>query len=188
MDSGGDAMKGLTICQQLIPAWLEGRMTVTRRLMNPQPIFEHKGDCTYGTGKHWKHYATEAHFRKGAAKDFAKYKPGETVYIKETWAHFFDKNPAGKVFYKATDPDFSDAEKAMGWKWKSPRFMPQWVARSHALIGNVKPEQLEEMTETEARLEGFQSLSDFVAGWVLIHGVYVPRTWIWRIELEKKDG
>jgi len=73
--------------------------------------------------------------------------------------------------------------------FRSSLFMPEWAARKeggHALIVSVRPEQLTGMTGVEARLEGFESLDEFMELWAELHGEYNYKSWVWRSELEKK--
>ena len=174
-------MKGLVICQQLMPAWMSGNKSVTRRLMNPQPAGIYKGvafaDKMGPLGKIIK----------------PRYHPGETVYIKETW---LDGVCKCCISYRG---DF-EVKKAM--KWKSPRFMPEWASRSHTLIVSVRPERVHEITEEEAKAEGVEPDRSKVNGmppviysyrdsfrrlWESLHpGSWERNDFIWRIELEKK--
>ena len=145
-------MKGLVICQQLIPAWLEGRKTVTRRLMNPQPQYQ------WADGK--------PAFMQAEHTPKPRYRPGETVYIKESCyicGSDSDGAPLAEppVVYRADGAMKSDEYP----HFRSSLFMPEWAARKeggHALIVSVRPEQLFGMTGVEARLEGFESLDEFI--------------------------
>ncbi len=186
-------MKGLSFSEPMMLAWLDGRKTVTRRLINLQVDFDITGCQCINHDPPWFEFFNT----KGKSRIIKpKYLPGETVYIKETWAHFLDHNPIGKVLYKATDPDFTDAERAMGWKWRSPRFMPEWASRSRARILFVKPERIQEINEIDAFLEGFRDEfrgnkfypvgAQFKEIWENIHpGSWDRNDWVWRIELEK---
>lgn len=191
-------MKGLSFSEPMVRAWMEGRKTVTRRLMNPQPVFDDSGVWypRANAGKAF-HYASESHFCKGVAIDFARYCPGETVYIKETWTRTADR--AGRILYKADDGHIK-AVADYPVKWKSPLFMPEWAARCHALIVSVRPERVQEITEEEAIAEGIAGIHpcnhsmDYVFGcrdqftnlWESLHpGSWERNDWVWRIELEK---
>lgn len=200
-------MKGLVFSEPMVKAWLAGNKDVTRRLMNPQPKFYGSG-CWYPDDPCWlrsKHYSGENHFKKGAGIDFARYKIGEVVYIKETWAvHADDEmtnfHKGAMVFYKAdrdNDPHIN--------RWRSPMFMPEWASRSHARIVSVRPERITEITRTEAIMEGVMaySLKDYMEGGVrpeqtaadiyfkelwesLRPGSWERNDWVWRIELRKE--
>ena len=188
-------MKGLVICQQLMPAWMAGNKSVTRRLMNPQP-----GENAYI----WSEEKNGINFANPASFSRFRYQSGESVYIKETW-HCDDPAAAQDVmsrgeglFYKA---GMAEQEASM-FKWKSPRFMPEWAARSHALIVSVRPGRVREITEEEAKAEGVEPDRSKVNGmppviyshrdsfrrlWESLHpGSWERNDFIWRIELEKK--
>jgi len=190
-------MKGLSFSAPMVIAWMEGRKLVTRRLMNPQPVFDENGGVWYPHSAARKafHYASESHFRKGVAVDFGRVLTGETVYIKETWQN----NPFGGIVYKAG----SGIVDCDGRGWKSPRFMPEWAARSHALIVSVRPERVQEISGFEAVLEGFgkgipefellhyggykKARKEFIETWESLHpGSWEKNEWCWRIELNKE--
>jgi len=165
-------MKGISFSEPMVRAWMEERKMVTRRLMKPQPDYIDPAlDLIWGDGKEIK----------------PPYRPGETVYIKETWCPqmniFGQANEDRTPFYKA-----DSAELPTMHKWRSPRFMPEWAARSHARIVSVRPERVQEITNTEAVKEGFpfQPLSNFQCIWESLHkGSWAENSWVWRIELEK---
>lgn len=150
-------MKSLIFNEQMLRAWIEGRKTVTRRLVKLPPDF----DPTYACSAEMENPPVWFDFvdDTGALKRLkTPYRFGETVYIKETWAqdNTFEGGgiPRLGIFYgkgatwKAGNPDQSGP-------WKSPRFMPEWASRSHALIISVRPERIQEITEDEAIREGF---------------------------------
>ena len=130
------------------------------------------------------------------------YRPGETVYIKEAWAHhrMFEKEKVvgrGLLIYKADGAEYRPIIR-----WRSPCFMPEWASRSHARIVSVRPERVREITEEEAKHEGmtpYMGWNDishnnqpyyvivFKDLWEKLHpGSWDRNDWVWRIELEKK--
>ena len=221
-------MKGLSFSEPMVKAWLAGNKTVTRRLINPQPrdlcshSYQHPtGWWTFGdnTGRIWK----------------PRYLPGETVYIKETWAvaawrtgqvdlyYSDEKKPVAKnapaQFITSLDadehkwrPGKSKSPQYDPFRIRSPHFMPEWAARSHALIVSVRAERVQEITEEDAIREGipdFRKLQSaapncdiaeaqsrlqwpqrmFQALWESLHpGSWDRNDWVWRIELEKTEG
>lgn len=201
-------MKGLVFSDQMVKAWLAGNKKVSRRLMNPQPS---EIETLYPVGPH------APIWMDGMKMIKPRYLPGETVYIKETWRC---DNPAAAqdvyspgigLFYKA---GISEEELAMmpTNSWKSPRFMPEWASRSHALIVSVRPERIQKITEEEAIKEGISKLPfyrlldqrqtddrhhrimgdfppyyarKFQSLWESLHpGSWKKNDWVWRIELE----
>lgn len=119
-----------------------------------------------------------------AAKTKPLYRIGETLYVKEAWwrghwteeHHYNDETGASRcslttvwarspidvdpdepsIAYCADGPhpdNFCD-----GWEKVSPLFMPQWAARFHIKIADVKRQQLHDITEQDARDEGVEAL------------------------------
>jgi hypothetical protein len=62
-----------------------------------------------------------------------------------------------KYAYKASPETwiyFSEEEKRLEKKWRSPRFMPKAAARLFLEVKNVRVERLQAITEEDARAEG----------------------------------
>ena len=187
-----EKMKGLAFSEEMMRAWLDGRKSITRRLLNPQPDKVEAGVA----------------FCEGRAIS-PKYKPGESIYIKETWCPGpvlgagSEKWCGSAVLYKATDTEISAS-------WRSPRFMPEWASRSKALIVSVRPERVQSITPEEVKREGFVvrdfagigvlallgltpetymesvAMQEFQSLWETLHpGSREKNDWVWRIELEK---
>lgn len=195
-------MKGLSLNKPMVKAWMEGRKTVTRRLMNPQPEFnrEYHGiePCHFSrTG--WAKTRCENDGMKGCSCIPVRvpYLPDETVYIKETWAvdKKYNHLPPSKipidgrkpVYYSAVDYGEIINYANIG-RWRSPRFMPEWAARSHALIVSVRPEKLNSMTESDVVKEGVDTLTTFMLLWDQIHKgglIWEKNPWVWAITLER---
>ncbi|MFA5324105.1 MAG: hypothetical protein WC373_15635, partial [Smithella sp.] len=131
-------MKGLSFCADMMLAWLEGRKTVTRRLINPQP----KDAWCSAWDRDLKKFIFNF-YNKEPILIRPRYLPGETVYIKEAW-HCDDPAAAQDVmsrgegiYYKATE-----VHPEIFPKWKPGMFMPEWASRSKALIVSARPERL----------------------------------------------
>ena len=188
-------MKGLSFSEPMMKAWMEGNKTVTRRLIKVAGV----PVTSEASAKYVK----------------PRYRPGEIVYIKETWrlsGHFDGADcpcyrvdnmcKCGKSALLAVDGPYT--------KWKSPRFMPEWASRSHARIVSVRPERVQEITPEEVKKEGLiirdfagvgvlaclgftpetyiesVALMEFEGLWNSLHpGSWDRNDWVWRIELEK---
>jgi len=167
-------MKGLSLSEPMVKAWLAGNKAVTRRLMNPQPT--ESVECIHGIWcEQWDVERGDGYVDQDARPLKQRYFPGETVYIKETWARIwnqdgclnedYDQCPIDcegcHIEYKADTgakypaewPDDSTGDPSCP-KWKSPAIMPETASRSHALIVSVRPERVQEITEEDARREG----------------------------------
>ncbi len=178
-------MKGLSFSEPMMKAWMEGRKTVTRRLMNPQPVsvewWLHGGRTAPGIGGYLCRDENGAGW-SDCGKFKPRYLPSETVYIKETWVKWIDD----VIYYKASE----NPENA--FKWKSPRFMPFWAARSHARIVSVRPERIREITIADVRDEGIPqhggyAITSFYELWESLYpGSWEKNDWCWVYTLKKK--
>jgi|GEM_PF-3003087 len=203
-------MRGLSFSEPMVRAWMEGRKSVTRRLMNPQPTHELQPDST----PEWGH---REWMWKGKLLDpmFAPYRPGEMVYIKETWRETWSSGSDTNGYevgieYRAKIGDgygktAKVPEMHYGYNitkkgkaaWRSPRFMPEWAARSRARIVSVRPERMQEISEPDVMFEAPPDywthkdgpLGAFIALWDALHpGSWDRNPWVWRIELRKEAG
>ena len=113
---------------EMVKAILDGRKTMTRRVVKPQPIkldigawfpSGHPGDSKNRTGLH---YANEHHFRKGFPIDFSPYgQLGDRLWVRETWkiASFMEGDPMLFQYRadggEAEENDHYDELKYEGW-------------------------------------------------------------------------
>lgn len=143
---------------------LAGRKTQTRRICRVQPL-EAGGlwQCLYpwGEGGHGI-YESESEMRQEYDRLMLARcpygKPGDRLWVRETWATDFEKN----VLYRTTDPSPSpmgaygakrmvDGAKSI---WRSPIHMPRWASRITLEITGVRVERLQEISEADAIAEG----------------------------------
>ena len=112
--------------------------------------------------------------------------PGDTLWVRET--HAIVHEP---VWY-----DSDDAPRAVGavyradWEGEAPLWspsihMPRWASRITLEVLDVRVERLDEVTEAEAQLEGFDSLADFQAIWAILHRDAGDNPWLWRVEFRR---
>jgi hypothetical protein len=203
-------MKGLSFSEPMVKAWMEGRKTVTRRLIKVPPI----GISDIATPEEWNYRRADDRmpifetwgpqsgtclFRDDKGRVYGLkplYRPGEIIYIKETWTRTVDR--AGRILYRADD-GYIKSVAGYPVKWESPRFMPEWASRSHALIVSVIPERIQEISENDATNEGMDGhcpedkmtwrtpREQFQNIWESLHpGSWERNDWVWRYELEKR--
>jgi len=142
----------------MVQAILEGRKTMTRRPLKPQPpVWERpKGD--YSIMEFREYGKDSGNFRwLGAGLPCLKSpynrvwrcpygQPGDRLWVRETWA----KQLGSQLFqYKASNDQLHGLNK-----WKSPLFMPRWASRITLEIVKVRVERLQEITERDAVCEG----------------------------------
>lgn len=143
-------MKPILFNTEMVKAILAGRKTVTRRIAFPNDDLQ-EFDCTKYPNGWW--------FRGRAYKSWqdvqydilplCKYKVGDVLYVRETWCKGSLNGGAEQYFYKADDNDFH-------CRWKPSIHMPKEAARIFLQAINVKVEQLWDITEQQAILEGIR--------------------------------
>lgn len=156
-------MKPILFNTEMVRAILDGRKTVTRRIVKPQPecfgpniaYTDHEADLFFdanvgrlrcrvcGCSPQYSREGTEvSHYWE------PPYKPGDVIYVRETWAEL----PCGYV-YRADD------ECPEGWdcddRWRPSIHMPKELARLFLRVKDVRIERLNDMTEEDAMEEGF---------------------------------
>ncbi len=134
----------------MVRAILDGRKTVTRRIVNPPPTRVADG-LPYGNGPAW------AHADPGSALMHSPYGiGGDRLYVRETWAapHAYDHLPPrlipqdSRIHYAAT-------EDRGGLLWRPSIHMPRWASRiTLEVTGVVRVERLQDISEADAKAEG----------------------------------
>lgn len=173
-------MKPILFNTEMVRAILEGRKTVTWRVIKPQPRFIYAND-NFGPLMQ----ITKPHkgvWFKGDPNHVAPYHPGDALYVREAWQQNYD----GSYSYRAKDM-FED-EKG----WRPSIHMPKEAARLFLRATGVRVERLHDMTSSEAMDEGFTDWKDLVAGWDRtvskkdrdLYG-WAANPWVWVIEFER---
>ncbi|WP_086793180.1 hypothetical protein [Pseudomonas sp. SCPG-7] len=145
----------------MVRAILDGRKTVTRRAVNPQPVL------TEGSGFSWKdHLFGCGSDDRETARNFSKHccpfgKPGDRLYVRET-CFINDYREAGvpvnerascEIHYRADGiPEFEGEEELI--RWRPSIHMPRWACRILLEITDVRVERLQDISEEQAQAEG----------------------------------
>lgn len=145
-----------------VRAVLDGRKTVTRRAMKPQPIFDNGFWKVGGAG--WSEGIKTFHPVYGhSLYNKMPYKPGDYLYVMETWERFqcincdgdesgqCSNNPDsrdGCYVYRATHYINGDA------RWRPSIHMPKEAARIFLRVKDVYVERLQEIDNVGALKEG----------------------------------
>lgn len=207
-------MKPILFNTDMVRAILEGRKTVTRRVVKP-----HYRDNEIGfniiknanTGK----YVCIEYFDEWENKTrymADPYRPGDILYVRETWAPFYEtmySDPViGYRYYSETDEEIKERiPEYLNWfwpgRWHPSIHMPREAARIFLRVTDVRVERLQEITEEQGILEGFEAYhSDsgyyepatlgFVETWDSTikktdHALYGwdANPWVWVIEFER---
>ena len=146
----------------MVRAILDGRKTVTRRVIKPRPqgcfeVFEEPL------------YIYDTDFRQG--KILPPFRPGDILYVRETWCmNYYHKY--GKYFYRADGEEIEIPTicgkqaifgKAEGLKWRPSIHMPKAAARIWLKVTDVRVERLQDIAEEQAIAEG--TPYDLCGGW-----------------------
>lgn len=189
----------------MVRAILDGRKTVTRRLVKPQPwkdMVYKLGYCTHGDKKDIGKYGFGSCPCGGNVR-YVKppFRPGDLLYVRETiWqktAHSLDVDGETRLCFL---PDFrycaTDAKPEAGWNhsWtKRPSIhMPKEAARIWLEVTDVRVERLQDIDDNGIVSEGLEIGCDFENIWkatvrkpdLSIYG-WDANPWVWVIEFER---
>jgi len=154
--------KSITICTELIPATLDGRKTVTRRVIKNMPESWHRGYRAFENNPNGDEEFI-IYGDCGIKIINPRYSPGDLLWVKETYCHgdeWDDCKPSevdplcggNDIWYLADGPRPTE-----GWgKTRSSRFMPKWVSRTWLEVVSIRVERLQEITEEDAVAEGIE--------------------------------
>lgn len=174
---------------------LEGRKTVTRRVVTPQP--------PAGVTQLY-HGAAPGRWRS-PGKDVwveirAPYQPGDILWVRETWS-----TSDGSYLYRAwpgegMEPERQDwAMKEMGLKWRPSIHMPREAARIFLRVTGVRVERLRDMVLADVLMEGIKETDEYEKTWDRWHQAWnqtikpadLPvygweaNPWVWVIDFER---
>jgi len=163
---------GILFKADMVRAILDGRKSMTRRIINPQPkVITRQEDDPFRDsimypvyrsgplkGKVFGGTLTPRDF----ADRYAPYQVGDLLYVKEAYYHGieWDDCRPGEVdplcggndlWYAAAGPPPTE-----GWgKKRSPLFMPKWAARLWLRVTEVKdPHRIQDISKEDAWAEG----------------------------------
>ena len=169
-------MKPILFDAPMVKAILTGKKTQTRRpipwdTVNWYHLDELDGDLTKKVEFEWGSYRP--------AIEIANYRPGDILYVRETWAQMLcagckcdiSPNPSdvvclidrngttidcddGMYIYKATDC------LPYGYRWRPSIHMPREAARVFLRVTDVRIERLQKISEEDAIAEGVAKLYD----------------------------
>ena len=132
-------IKPMLFNSEMVRAILEGRKSVTRRVVKPQPIAAVKTLYRKDETNFWRTHGADCwyEFRAPCA-------PGDILWVRETWA----KSMAGTFMYRADD------KAIMVERWHPSIHMPREAARIFLRVTGVRVERLQEITPQQAMAEG----------------------------------
>ena len=151
------ADKPIPFSAPMVRAILDGRKSMTRRVLKPQPY--DAGDCraVHTGGRTWR-LVVLAHAAVG--DDWTvPYAPGDLLWVKEAWRAelAFDWTPprdipAGKPIYYEAAPEETTPDCA--GKLRPSRFMCRWMSRLTLEVTDVRVQRLQEISANDCLAEG----------------------------------
>ncbi len=194
-------MKGILFKPDMHLAIREGRKTVTRRLLNPQPFYQ-SGVLRWIKKENAIDINMDDHV--DLATPYARYKGDEVLYIKEAyWILDFLLHPTKQaiIVYPLNNAQIKyDWDECLEKVWdteewnkfRSPMFLREKFARDFIQITDVRAERLHEITKKDVIKEGIgsgyysnlENESCYKALWDSINkkNPWSTNPWVWRYE------
>lgn len=149
------SIKPILFNTEMVKAILEGRKTVTRRGVKPQPpATSHVSKVKNDYGWSFWEDNPEKHYMK------PPYKTGDVLWVRETFRDL-PITPDGKMlnhvfYYYKADGDL----RPIGWRdnWRPSIHMPKEAARIFLRVTDVRAERLQNITEDDVCAEGAEPL------------------------------
>lgn len=141
--------KPILFNSEMVNAILSGRKTQTRRIMGNQPAGQdleavhvrHNDDFNF---QWYGNLGESSYFRCPLGK------PGDQLWVRETWARYNIDQTSHDMAYRATAP----ADWPNDGLWRPSIHMPRWASRINLLITGVRVERLQDISEQDAMAEG----------------------------------
>ena len=179
-------MKPILLKTEMVRAILDGRKTVARQVVKPQP----KGQLVPTlSGGCWPGYFEEI----GTSRvQRPPYRPGNILYVRETW----QQGLGGTYLYKASAglDLFMNKEGNLvsNIPWCPSIHMPREAARIFLRVTDVRVERLQDCGDMEAKEEGCTCCSHFIRVWDSTikpaeRGLYgwEVNPWVWVIAFDR---
>jgi len=193
-------------------AILEGRKTMTRRVIKPQPVA--LGDEGRRTSYSWRGgiYALQFYPDRSDILDRCPYgQPGDRLWVREAWLYddyMHDMTegvpdlPGGayshRLVYRASNPDYPMTIGSE--RWHPSIHMPRWASRILLEIASVRVERVQDISDTDAEREGvggndpggmLSFREHFRELWDSINAKrgygWDTNPWVWVVEFKKVD-
>lgn len=184
---------------EMVRAILDGRKTVTRRLIKPQPSPDWaavKGMYRDSEGR----LCAVFHSDEEVHALYPPYDRRDVLWVRETWS-----TSDGSYLYRAwpgegMEPERQDwAMKEMDLKWRPSIHMPREAARIFLRVTGVRVEQLRDMVLADVLMEGIKETDEYEKTWDRWHQAWnqtikpadLPvygweaNPWVWVIDFER---
>lgn len=161
-------VKPILFNSEMVRAILEGRKTVTRRVVKPSPPCELRRMTEGYHAGEWHLYSENPMIDKvnnspWGAQFIPPYQPGDVLWVRETWGDYREHSEDGEGAYFLYRADYPDGATTYQYpdgpicdlpKWHPSIHMPKEAARIWLRVTNVRMERLQEIDEDGAISEG----------------------------------
>lgn len=210
-------LKPCLFCTEMVRAILDGRKTVTRRVIKPQPLgriayimagYKH-GSWSYPGADTYKYWGDEWKKPEGLSSEERNchWAPpchtDDILYVRETWSPVFG-HPK-RYLYKADVNAGQGEGVGLPIKWHPSIHMPKEAARIFLRVTDVRVERLQDMKMSDIQAEGVVPVSVNGGQWQQWQMDYMKpvwdktiknrgrygwdaNPWVWVIEFERCEG
>ena len=196
-------MKPILFNTDMVRAILEGRKTVTRRVVKPHyrdneigfNIIKNANTGKYVCIEYFDEWENETRYMADP------YRPGDILYVRETWAPFYKTMYSAPVigyrYYSETDEEIKERiPEYLNWfwpgRWSPSIHMPRDAARIFLRVTDVRVERLQDIDDDGVVSEGMEIGAPFDELWDSTikpkdHALYGwdANPWVWVIEFER---
>ncbi|EOH6248279.1 morphogenetic protein [Klebsiella pneumoniae] len=190
--------RGMIFNGEMVRAILDGRKTQTRRPVK-FPVLDKNLGCELAGNE------LAGELSAGNYLNSAFGKPGDRIWVRETWARYNIDQNSHDIAYRATTP----ADWPEEGRWRPSIHMPRWASRILLEITDVRAERLNAISQENAQAEGMEltgwrpTYSDpdsggevmtpydnFAELWSSIYGdeSWKANPWVWVIEFKRVEG
>ncbi|BDS19616.1 hypothetical protein KAM546c_08770 [Enterobacter roggenkampii] len=178
--------RGMIFNGEMVRAILDGRKTQTRRPVKV-PHIDKDAMCELSGNE------LAGELLAGNYRNSPHGKPGDRIWVRETWARYNIDQDSHDMAYRATPP----ADWPEEGRWRPSIHMPRWASRLTLGITGVRVERLRDLSEDDAKSEGITPPSggvlpgweyriNFRDLWMSIYGAdnWEANPWVWVIEFK----
>lgn len=173
-------MKPILFNTEMVRAILDGRKTVTRRIVKaPYFVDTHETPMPMRPAPKGSYV-----YRQVGSMPYPEliYNPGDILYVRET----FVKADDGYHYRADATPDSEQLRKAYGYKFRPSIHMPREAARIFLRVTDVRAERLQDITPDSCAMEGIELYSGPVGS----REAYYKREFakLWNSTIPQKDS
>lgn len=147
-------MKPILFNTEMVRAIQDGRKTVTRRVVKPQPTGDGNPKELSTRPGYWNTWGDDNVYRQ-------PYQPGDILWVRETW----NGDWCDHYIYKADGGSAKAAGYAAEPKWRPSIHMPREAARLFLRVTDVRVELLQDIDDDGAKAEGANYQDGKNVGW-----------------------